>query len=238
MGYYGASGGAAAPAFTPADLSNGILWLDFNDSANSFTSGGKYTSATCKFGTLNDPFQSTDSKRPTQSTLNGLNCADFDGTSQFMDFFVDIKTGNQAPFSIFFAGEIQGSGTQRTLLCIGSGPTRLDCLFPNNSNKLQVFPEPQASETIAANTTGVWGAVFGEYGTTEALNYFRDGEFRVSYNTGSNLIGGSGTRLGAFAGSETNYWNGKLGEIIVINNEVTVAEAGNIMTYLSDKWVP
>jgi len=225
---------ASGATFSPdsATSANLILWLDPSDAANYTITGSGYSQLTDKSGEGNNCTQSTDANRPTQGTLGGKNCLVC--SSHWLDFAADaIKTGNQAPVTVLAALETDTASVNRTFLCIGNGATRLDCMI-SSSNKVRIFPEIEGTDAIAVDTPFIWTA---SYGSNDALLYGKqNGDPDPVGVSADGAISGTPRRLGAFP-TGVNPFKGKIGEVLVYDGELELADLGRVINYLNGRWL-
>ena len=227
----GFSSGGDAPSGVPIDL-GAILWLDASD-ATTITApvGGKVTVWADKSGYGNNATQSvTDASRPITGTrtMNSLNALDFDGIDDFLDL-PSVATGTSG-FTIGFSFvKDDGAVTDYPM----SGSTNGDYTRLTNAEKgflrsgLKSFT---GSETYSIGAEG--------YLVLERIGL----EVFVTLNGGtrdSAVCFAENAALWRYIASASfgGTFNGLMGEMILIDGELTSGQKATLETYLS-RWIP
>lgn len=242
------SNGVAA-AFSPDDISNLSLWLDPDDAATINKTGSTIVTITDKASSVQFGVISA----PTIVTAGGVDWMNFAGT----DALEVITSGDTAggvgagSYTLFTVFSLSGSGTNQTLYNKGAPNlyrSRVNHSVAGNVNSTRTGPTSglvQNSGGTGAND----GLVHIHTNAFDAsglkLRNFLDGTEINSpgsaVSTADNInVTGSNGRINvacAWNGtSRTNFFTGKIGELLLYKKLLSAQEMAQVVTYLSDKW--
>lgn len=238
----------AEVGFSPTDISGCVAWIDMQDAAAFAETAGTITSITNKASAT----AWTTGTLPTyQATgLNSLPCMDFNGTTQSIGdtesavlaalddssahtiFFVVAHDDPDAARSVFGIGNSgQATASSRAWGTAGTGSGVFRCISRNSSNT-------QAN----ADSTGVPG-------TSPQVEMWISTGTATSHSTNDAARDPSGAtqnpgtltpdrfRIACRPVSTPDlFFNGRLGELLIYNVELSGADEDLIWAYLLDKW--
>jgi hypothetical protein len=187
------------------------------------------------------------------AAFNGLGCLDFDGTNDYLSLFDDTGTTEHTiggvitstAYTVFISVMMEGdapnsSDTFGNDLIIGDRNAFFGLYVKTNAgvNTLMAYnwdgSDDHADVTISQNTAYV------------AMFRHESGNLYLSVNQGSESSTASGTttdtvgtlRLGATGvPPPTNFFNGKIGEILMYNTALSGSNLTDTYQYLMDRWV-
>jgi hypothetical protein len=239
--------------FSPDSLSGLTGWWDASDPGTLFdaTSGGSAVSADGGVARLEDKSgndrhftQGTGGNRPTRKTTqrNGLDVLRFDGTNNRMaqaDLpFIDFVSSTASAAFVVAKAE--------------SVATNSDSVFSNacvlsESQAAHGFVMLRSNDTAAAfgydnsyrtsslsYVPGSW-KVFSTTHDGSSLSFFINGGSPSSTSLGSRQFMGGQGLLGSNA-SESEFFDGDVGEIITYNVALSTADREAVEAYLMSKW--
>ncbi len=228
------SGGvsAAAPAFSPSDISGLKLWLDASDATTITSSGGSVSQWNDKSGNNNNVLQSTGTSQPTTgvSTIGGKNAISFDG-NDFLTFTTSIAPTTSMYYFIVFKCTASAN-LQAFLGCDDAGGPVFRI---NASEQAQIVRKGQAvlmtsSTVLSDNNDYILTAV-----TKTTLNRTRTNGVLDSGETTTNP---SYTQNMDRIGTESlsNFLVSKIGEILIYTTEPSDADKNRLGQYAQTKW--
>jgi hypothetical protein len=208
--------------WTPAEIVT-KLWLDASDSSTITLDSGKVSVWADKSGNGYNFTQSTSTKRPGITTLNGLDAVDFDGTDDFLTASSALLTNNMSMYIVtkpvrkaVIGGLIDqyGTGSYPTLCCVNTkdsgGASTGEILYWNNSSTNGAgWGGRIKSFDFGSNTF-----LYGVYQTPsyEGTSVYWNG-FLQDTGTMSSVTGSPNTKLGVF--NSTNFLEGPIAEVII-----------------------
>lgn len=219
--------------FSPLDISGLKLWLDAADATTITESGGLVSNWADKSGN-GIAMTASGTSRPTTGTrtINSKNALDFDGTTDILSStstLNDIAT-NSAVTGFFVlqvdaytasAKAIFASGTNLRLNEINTGGGRFS--FVNDDG---------GSDTVNSSSATT--------ATTYALMLRHEGgNIYISRDGGAESSAASGdtaTMTSTIQISESNAFDGILGEVLFYNRALTANEIATVTAYLKSKW--
>jgi hypothetical protein len=183
--------------------------------------------------------QGTGANQPlfVSNAINFNPALSLNGTSQFMQFSdVGMVTGANARSSYALATTGIADGTHRYLTQYGTAANGQSHALLNQGNEAR-------TAGWAANHLvpgGVWTTiniprlVYGDYTGTLARGSFNGNAISstaFTWNTSLNTTGYVGTRTGI-----TEYWNGRIAEVIQYNSILSIADRNKVHSYLAIKY--
>ncbi len=236
--------------FAPTDISGLVGWFDMQDSS-SFTNSGGFISAITNKATSVSWTEATNQPAYNTTAINGLPAMDFDGTNDKINSTTDttlISTLNgDNAFTLFYVAKFDTVDRAESVFGIANSAT---------NNGFRGFGQnTTASGTWQANgnTTGAVATIVDSAGGSNANNnifewYSSGGNISLQVNGGSADPNASSWAVGstpsvnrASLGSRprlTNdhFFDGKLGELIFYNSNLSSTNRASVRTYLSTKW--
>jgi hypothetical protein len=217
-----------------------VLWLDAADLSTITESSGNVSQWNDKTSNNNHVIQGTGANQPDTGTrtIGGLNALDFNGSSDQLERLTNtLLVGANGTYTVFAVVETDtiAAGTRMILYQDTGSPRlpqflRLSAATPQSILFVSTTPITDSGQNVTANVATVLTAVC----SISAVEVFKDGG-----TNGSTAVSGSITsRAEEFSvgGRSTDYFNGLIGELIVIPFAVTSGQRQDVETYLTDKW--
>lgn len=231
-----------AQPFTPADIPDLLLWCDPSDASTITEVADAVSSLADKSGKSNDLDQASGTAQPLTNTviMNKLNALLFDGINDFLENTapgITILTGDLTYFMVFKVNEVV---------------TANDALFSVDSQRDFQVRAGSATEFLPEMTSANIGGteLFGPSNLvgleTLVTIRFSDGEQEAQLRLNGiqvdsstyfgNLTTPQLLRVGTNS-QEADFLEFEMGEFIIYNRDLTVAELEEVESYLSMKWV-
>jgi hypothetical protein len=227
----GAPAAAAAPAFSPLDLSP-ALWLKA-DAGTYQTSGGSAASADAdpvgewqdQGGNGRHVSQATGSRRPTLKLAiqNGLPVVRFDGVDDFLDYASLIQS---QPYTIWL---VASNGTANGYYCDAVAAANGRLVQRVNNTTLRTYQGAIADVTVTG--LSVVNSIIVAYSGAASVVNFNGTETAVSPGTAT----ASGFRLGA-NGSPAAFAAMDLCEAAVFTGVLSAANRAALAAYARTRW--
>lgn len=234
-------------AFSPIDTGKCVLWLDGNDPAGTGVppaNGSAITTWVDKSGSGSNATNATSATAPTYvaSATNNLGALSFNGTSSFLNTqdFYSART-----HAIFAVIERRNTVTTNKAILSGSNDvlsSNAALYFPNDSNFAYGYGGGGGlSNTFpryfsAATEPFYLISIYTLSGTQVRVNGLTVWESTSS----PNLLSCLGLRFGQYLRLANGYWQGYIGEYIVLNaatgNTISLLDVQLIEGYLGKKW--
>ena len=221
---------------SPTEIPGLELWLDASDTGSITHTANSVTQWNDKSGNNYHASQSTSGMRPitNTATMNGLNAIRFDGTDDRLDVsYSGLRdlTGTE-DITIIVIYKANTAAHNGRVFCFSNGASphvSLSHYAVDQRTRYQAF----GNEATIVNTPDTDAHMFGliREGTTLYAKYDADKE--VTTTTGDE----SSTH-GPYIGREFNNLNrldGDIGEILIYNRAITVAEYNAIGVY-AGRW--
>jgi hypothetical protein len=219
---------------------NGVaLWLDASDSSTIILSGSNVTTWKDKSGNGND---ATASSIPTLSTINSIQAMNMTNGPYFTGP-VSITTSTMTCFAVANTTRALPNTIrdQRlvSLVSAGNDGDKIDSAIglynssSANTSAIGTYRNSLYGPAVAISSNSPFIAVSQYDGTNVSL--WRNGTAgNPVTSTGSFAITKYG--IGNQATPTTEYWEGTIGEVIVLNIALTDAQRQQIEGYLAWKW--
>lgn len=216
-----------------------IAHYDAQSSLSSASVGSTIGRWPDESGSGNHLLQSTAANRPTRQTAeNGLPCVRFDGTNDVLQCITlgsaYPNTANIAqPYAIFVAYAASASVASFAVIAGGNGASATGRTLVFTDKTVYMAAGASSNQPGEVVADGVWrtcGAVFGR------------SSYLLSQNGYPVIIGAAalGTdALGNFTAgglAAGNYFTGDIGEIVVVQGDLSLSEIDSINSYLTRKW--
>jgi hypothetical protein len=232
------------PSFSPGSLAP-FLWLDAGDTTTITSTNGFVSQWNDKSGNGRHVSQSTGNKQPSLVTnaRNGLSTINFDGsndsltrsasgfpTSGNRHLFAAVKyTGN----STLLLQHIAIWGNNNSTLYTSWGLC-FKWTSPSYFSTVHIWGEqnPTSASALATNT---WHEVNASYDGTRTRLFTNGIEATPNTRTVTTAVAGS-FLVGARTNGEAEYWTGEIGEIILYDFELSLADRQLVQGYLKSKW--
>lgn len=250
-GATGATGPSGVP-IVPDDLLGLILWLDADDASTITDAGGGAVSQwEDKSGNDYHVTQGTGGSRPITGTrtINGLNTLDFDGTDDSLSLSSGVRGEvPYAGYAVYEPDSVTGTHMILTTDSAGAFPDTTTFIYTEGTQARWFH-----SHSHAGNVDAVGGVALaigtpvlfcGKTGPTSLHDDFYAGGLSIARSGGSwgalaraGMPDGSRAfYLGVSGAQSAGFYNGKLGEIILLDRPPTGREDIAIREYLADKW--
>jgi hypothetical protein len=232
--------------WTPADITT-ALWLDAADSSTLFdaVSGGSTPAANGetarwedKSGNARHATQSTSGSRPVRKTAlqNGIDALEFNGSSRFMsvDGVVSVFSGNDFPCSIFAACKSNNTTANQQIIWASNST---GAIFSNfRAGNFFRFVRAGTTAKAASSTTNTnWNAHAVSSSGTSATISLNGTVAETADVDVSTLAAIDRARIGSTAAG-TDFFNGPIGELIVLATEASTDTRQTVEGYLAHKW--
>jgi len=224
--------------FNPRSLAGLAVWLDASKESSIayHTSSVNVATWSDLSGNGRNATQTTSNNAPayTIGGFNGKNCLTFDGSNtssgmnlgdlsavfpSFGEYFCAFEADSDTDYSIY------RTRANTELLRDNSVNSRVGAFITTRTSLTLNFPSSgKALVSARANSSGTL-IVRRNGGATEVTSTGN------VYNAGNNH--GIGNNLGGFAGLT---FNGKIGEILVFNQDIGAAARSRVENYLKQKW--
>ncbi len=238
------------PAYTTTDL-----WLDCNDAGNKITSGKMETLLDLS-GKGQSATRATSTERPTfnSADLNGMDTITFDGSNDYLSYgscnlmknmasamtFIVLKHTTVTPSEekIFFGIRNNGDGLRRIRTSIST--TGAQSL---NSQRLDTGTESSLAISASGADTSWHVMSYITDWTNREIRMYTDGILDGTLNPIADAAGstpntnGSRYRIGCSTlNTVSNFWAGKIAEIVIIPSDVTLNTRQKLEGYLHHKY--
>ena len=216
------------------------LWLDSLDASTLTVSGANVSQWSDKSGNARHVSQGTSTQQPLYDGSPGLI---FDGSNDFLQSTASITSGTYSgAFTLIYAAtRTKADGgcilTERTTALAGSffwtgtSPYYISSDGTNAASNTTI----SQSDFNALSTSG--GIVVHQHlsGARDTL-LLNGSEVTVTAGTGSNITGANGFRVGRREGTNTNYWGGRIYEIIAVAETLSASTRETLEGYLAHKY--
>jgi hypothetical protein len=239
---------AAAPAFSPTDLTGLKLW--YKPRALSLSDNDPISTNTDYSGNTWDATAVT-TARPTFKTniVNGLAIARYDGSANVMTVSSGANgiTNNVASatiVSVFATDTVTGSAAKITLNILGGTGLQRANLEMNRSTggrvgvRVRRLDADSANQTDGGTTLSTSTFYIGvaqiNYGTSATAIYVNGGSADGTGNTGGtgNTSATSSTAIALGANGVSNLWDGDLGDQLVYVPALSLSDLNLLGAYL------
>ena len=239
--------------FTPASINGLDLWLDASDNSTVLNAGGSEASDDeavktwqDKSGNSNHAVQATVANQPLRraAEVNSLDALDFDGFNYRMDGTTDLPARQTNAKTIFVVSKYDDLSAASSVFSpyntITTFGARGSLFFNPPANMgYAVHGGYEASTDHTTDTTNPNIHIYSQSGSGNLFDVM------TQWQDGVELIRTSGsdtTLVDATAGYAVGYWNnsqyfnGRICEIIVYDSELSTSDRESVETYLADKW--
>jgi hypothetical protein len=231
-----------APVVPTPTIASPIFWVDASYSYGVYTDSGcaltvnttAGTGATCwrdLSGNTRNAVQATAANKPTL-TNNGISTnktLDFDGSTDFMDLtgkFTHISSNYTAFFVVNADTVTAGS------YLLDSQTGRLGLFFEMDFGFLGFY-----QSSYQGNKYSIAGPQILTYWLSNAGPViYRNGDPMSTGLTYAQTVLGGTTHIGGFYGVSAGSFNGDMGEILIYNSALSVANRQSVETALATKW--
>ncbi|WP_088315818.1 fibronectin type III domain-containing protein [Kineosporia sp. R_H_3] len=249
-----ASSGTALTTYPAAVMTTSAvrLWMDGADSSTLFTStacsgaaAAAGTAVGCwkdKSAQANDAVQSTSTRRPLVSSLNGRTAPAFDGTDDHYPLAVAKLPTGTTPSTLWAVAvqeEAVPSSTWRHAIGWGAAGTGLGRVLERGNGNNNVYLETY--DTWASVTpTKTWpvgtAVVTDGVVTSTSMSSNVNGASNYTLSTTNTTGTADGAALGATGWNTADTWKGRIAEVVVTNTAATSAQTRTVQEYLARKW--
>lgn len=219
-------------------------WFDFSHKALITESSGLVSSVTNKAG--GQSLTASGSARPTTNsrTLNGLNALDFDGANTFLlaNNLSALFSGSDKPFTILSACQCDAPtvGTQSSIWAFGSSAGSAPFHSQVYQNSLNIINRRDDASSIATS-----GAAYISGANVNCAVF--TGTAISSYTNATTNYSGTAQDVGTLTAdrfaigatvrnTNTHFFDGVIGEIIIFAAALTDDERLTLTRYLGKKW--
>jgi len=220
------------------------LWLDAADASTIDETAGAVAQWDDKSGNNRHAAQSVAADKPTSgsTTIGGLNAIDFDGTSETLEITDQPITGTTARsiFAVVYPDAFGSSGNGYLELSDNVGSAAGGgyglCI---ESGLLYIRVNGNASWTSSLSTgAAAMQSLTWASGTVGDASVWDNGTALVQNSTtGATINTVSGSAWIASTPAQTGlFFNGKIGEIIILSSVTATATRQKIEGYLAWKW--
>ena len=226
-------------AFDPDSITGLVGWYDFSDATTLYTDTGMTTLVSADGNTIkgvNDKSSTNhDVTHATGCTYkvsikNSLSVARFNGTSQVLG---PTSITQAQPVTLIAVMQSTLTDTQNRVI-VGSGTSV--STFGRGST---ATPSPwriysgatfEPGGTVAAAT---WGTIVGYANGASSKMYLDGGTSLGTGNAGA--AGWNNWHVGSYDGA-SQFWEGDIGEVLIYDSALSVADLNSIGEYLEAKW--
>lgn len=218
-------------AWTPAALSP-VEWWDFSDAATVTSSGGFISAISSKGSGARSASQGTGGFKPSVTTINGVDAAQFDGSGDHLSISSSLSTTTGMTVAQVFTRPTAGVLSQ-TLGGSGASVPPYAALWFNDNVRYSALwgsSSSYATHGGASTSTGAFQHIVVKGASTTLL--YQDG---AVVGTPQTTLSGVGS-IAYIGRRATNYHNGKIGEIVVVASDISTADREKLEGYLAHKW--
>lgn len=239
-----------ASGFSPRQIAGLAAWWDSTDNSTITTDTGVSAWVDKVNGYTLD--QATGANQPTLSTINGKQAFDYNGSSQFLEaddagLIAEANGASVNDTTIFYVGEIDAVSSSAYGVAFGStddGTPVYAVLQPIQSGSVwRVFyrGDDNNNQTLVSSTAQYSNGtpyVLAQSTASSIVGRANGAEVVSASNTasGDTMLT---TRLGVGALARTsvsNYWNGRIGDVLIYNRVLTTAEIQRVERWLAGKF--
>jgi PKD repeat protein len=230
------TGGSSSP-WTPANLPGGAaMWLDASDAGTFSFSGSGITEWRDRSGNgrdAEDGFSS--SARPTRgdNLIGGLPAVSFDGSNDYLAFdgssitntdytvaAVTARTSNKG--TNYYLGGTQSSNNRNLHVGWRSNTAMTHAQYGNDMDaNVAGYSAPQATLQVSRHS-----------GTAGKAMYL-DGTQASTNSSTTGLQGWSGAAVGRY---NSSFFQGRVGEVLLVRSSLSDADRQRLEGYLAHKW--
>jgi len=233
--------------WTPAQLGT-LFWFDAADSATITASAGAVSQWDDKSGNGYDVIQDVAADQPTTGsrTIGGLNVIDFSGVEALRrttDGPYARNVGSLLVITLMQDDSLSSSDAQLEIKTAG-GATRVKhqtegTRFSGAGRRLDSDSYQELDSTIIPDTNPHIHATIFDYSNAE-MNWSIDGTLDTAqtYQTSGNTSDTDSTAffIGAIDSTGTEGMNGAIGEMIVVEDDITTATLQKLEGYIAWRW--
>jgi len=236
----------------PSVISGLKLWLDGKESGTfTFSSGTSVSEWRDRSGQGNNFSQATAANQPTRGSDR---LVDFDGSNDQLDaatkFMNNVHNGGSNTIFAILRLDADQDGSYLDSNNLGSNGVGFNLAYEaandryltgiNNGNSGQnVVVNTTATSSVAINTTYcLIQRIDADNATAANRHYFYINRgSAIQNNTSSNAVSAANSTLNPRMGNGgLGYWNGKIGEILWYDRDLTDSEREIVRDYLLVKW--
>jgi len=228
-------GTIASQAFNPTKLDGVKVWLDATDPATIIDDGSFVSAWGDKSSQeVNNAFQFTGCKQPTTGTdtINGRNVIKFDGINDLLRIAGFAGGIISQPNTIYIVFEMPVLSVSRGKILDGSnnGGRHVFETRGSDSDKWELFSGTVLRGGVGLASTPFIAALIYDGDDTEG---YINGSFDIDGPVGAQPLDGlvMTTNFG-----EAEFFELKIGEIIVKNGASPTAERLEVQNYLANRW--
>lgn len=239
------SDGTAPVLWTPSELTNVVIWLKADVGVTTGTSDDLITLWEDQSGNSND-LTALSTQRPTlvSEATNGLDVIDFDGTANLLQSSttyagLDLNSSSGTIFIVCNPDTIPSTGgtpadnrmlSKGASYGLGVGDTSKVIADINGGQ------QTSNADAVEASSYQIVGIVYngGAVSDDDRYGFWVDGS-----NVGSPslvMAGDNSSRLVIGSVSSSKYFDGKIAEVLLFNEELTIAQRQLIEGYLAHRW--
>lgn len=235
---------SSTSGFSPSSIAGLVLWLDVSDASTVTIDGSNnYSQIRDKSGNAFHANQVAALRNPSQTTINGVAAALFDGTDDALEIAHNAAFSLASYTIIGVIDNDSAGGAFRAWIEKAAGASAFD-------RKWWVGMDP-ASSVIVANTespSGIGGTgidLTSPAGNTspEILTHTKDGTTSATMHIDGSLVStdltvptNSTNTQPVYIGGRFYPWLGKIGEILIYNSALSASDRQAVEAYLKAKW--
>jgi hypothetical protein len=214
--------------WNPSALDDMLLWLDANDISSILHDSNLVSEWKDKSGNGNNATQTVSANKPSTGTseINGLNTLKFDGSTDFLN----VTSFSGTP-SIYLLISVNGTSGNRRILSQGGHLNANGLGFflrVKNNNIESTFAGTTLNTPISSSTAYI---ISLDWSTKMWLNGTLVGSKNQEQLTSTNIL-----NISSFGNGTGEFYDGNIGEIILIYSLSTSNERQVIEGYLAHKW--
>jgi hypothetical protein len=214
-----------SPVFNPSLIPGCSLWLDAADRAEITITAGKVTLWGDKSGL---GFNVSGTNNGTLDKFNGLDVIQMNGSSSYENSSFSLN----GPLSIVVISKLNSivANAWQTIMDNRTALRHYVGLDAGNNKRV-------GAVRWGGNATlnpEIWALT---YSATDNTRFNVNGTSTIEGSTGYGGVGfiNGGIRIG-FAGNNSAYWGGWMGEIVIFNSELSLTQVQLVEGYLAWKW--
>lgn len=235
----------AEDAFTPFDIPNLLAWYDATDPSTITDAGGGAVSAWAdKSGNGNTVIQAVNPDRPLTGTqtINGLNTIAFDGILGNLRSASIVPTPNLTMAFVF--NVVTVNANSESIISFDDNLAGNDDFQIDSNNNTQFFGDFNSSGLgsipVVQNPTDLVGfdtALMYRLSTSDSSVRLFNANVEVDSDVGNYNGLLSADQQFIIAGNRTlaQFIEINIGEIVIVNRDITASERTNLFNYFS-KW--
>ena len=231
----------AVRGFNPKDITGCIRWYDATDPNTLTGTAANVEQWDDKSDSADHATQVGATVRPSEGSINGLTAIEFDGIDEFFNIpHPDGLTGSQN-FTVFIVMELDDTPSSTEYpLSWGDNATNAGVVCKIDTGRgynWETFNNNESTDQeISAGRAYVLTARLNGTAQDDVTQYLNRSALTLSDTATINIVSTTEGAIGRLLAFDSNYFDGKIGEIIIYDNAISDANRDLVWDYLEAKW--